>query len=77
MLALEVVSLPVTDIDRALAFRLVSPSMSTTGPPPTFELFNSHRPDRHVQYNWSVLTRLTGCTTSTSSRPTSRTPGRH
>jgi hypothetical protein len=69
MLALEVVPLPVTDIDRALAFYTEQAGFTldvTTGPPPTSELFSSPRRDRHVLYNWSWLTRLAGCTTCSS-----------
>jgi hypothetical protein len=56
MLALEVVTLPVTDIDRALAL-LLSRSASILdvdyGPLPTSEFSSSHRPDRRVPYHWS------------------------
>ena len=66
MLALEVVPLPVTDIDRALAFYTEQAGFTLDVDYRPTELFSSPRRDRHVLYNWSWLTRPAGCTTCTS-----------
>jgi hypothetical protein len=80
MLALDVVPLPVTDIDRRSRFTLSRPassSTSTTGPTPAFELFGLTPPGSACSVQLVIADSLTGCTTCISSRPTSRTLGRN
>jgi predicted enzyme related to lactoylglutathione lyase len=66
MLTLEFVPLPVTDMDRALAFykeQVGFTLTSTTARPTTCELFSSRRRNRRVLCNWSWMARLDECTT--------------